>query len=89
MTKPAVMIKTFPDAVFFKQIGFCERFIGYVIDVFAVLHIKFWYSWVEISDTVKTCLVLHNIKTHENIVQENILIQMNNKICFKKKRKIS
>ena len=27
---------------------------------------------MEISDTVKTCLVLHNIKAHENIVQENI-----------------
>ena len=27
---------------------------------------------MEISDTVKTCLALHNIKAHENIVQENI-----------------
>lgn len=41
-----------------------------------MLKIKFRNGWDQVADTVKTCLALHNIKAHEDIVRE-YMFEMN------------
>ncbi len=49
-----------------------ERFIGDLVDHFAIIRIKFCHSWTEIETIIKTCMALMNIDAHEDITQQQI-----------------
>ena len=44
-----------------------ERFIGDLIDKFAILCYKYHGVWEKIRDTIKVCMALQNINSHEHI----------------------
>ena len=49
-----------------------ERFIGDLIDKFAILRYKYRGVWEKIRDTIKVCMALQNINSHEHITRQYI-----------------
>jgi len=49
-----------------------EQFIGHVVNKFNVVWKKYTGDWKDLKHIVRSCLALHNMETHMNLVQTKI-----------------
>ena len=55
-----------------QLLGSLERFIGHVVNRFAILRTKYTGQWEDLVILMCSCLALHNIHNHQELVQTKI-----------------